>query len=267
QDSGDSGAEKPPFAISYFDETIPADMPSGKYRFVVSFEKGAVAAGGSTEIFVFDSREMPPVESKIRLWGNDSELATWLTEHGIANEKYSDDTINPKDIILVGRVPVGQTTEEKTQAFAKLATQIDAGSVAVFLCPEVFREGNDSTAYLPLKQKGKIAYEGSWLYNCDEWARKHPMFDGLQSGGLLDNVYYRELISNIYFSGQELPKETIAGTFKTSGERYVSGLFLAVHQKGKGRIVLNTFRIRENLGNIPQAEQLLRNILRYVSTP
>ena len=73
-----TGIENPPFAVSYFDETILADMPSGKYRFVVSFEKGAAAAGGSTEIFVFDSREMPPVESKIRLWGNDSELATWL---------------------------------------------------------------------------------------------------------------------------------------------------------------------------------------------
>ncbi|MDR2705558.1 MAG: hypothetical protein LBC02_07240 [Planctomycetaceae bacterium] len=261
----ESGTEKPPFAISYFDETIPADMPSGKYRFVVSFEKGATATGGSTEFFVFDSREMPPVESKIRLWGNDTELATWLTEQGIANEKYSDDTINPKDIILVGRVPVGQTAEEKTQAFAKLATQIEAGSVAIFLCPEVFREGKDSTAYLPLNPKGNIDYEYSWLYNCDEWARKHPVFDGLQSGGLLDNVYYRELISNVYFSGQELPKEAIAGTFKTSGQHYVSGLFLAIHQKGKGQIVLNTFRIRENLGTIPQAEQLLRNILRYIS--
>jgi hypothetical protein len=261
----ETGMEEPPFAISYFDETIPADMPSGKYRFVVSFEKKAAAAGGSTEIFVFDSHEMPPVESKIRLWGDDPELATWLTEHGIANEKYSDDTINPKDIILVGRVPVGQTAEEKTQAFEKLVTKIEAGAVAVFLCPEVLREGNDSTAYLPLSPKGNISPTHSWLYNYDQWARKHPVFDGLQSGGLMDNVYYRELISNVYFSGQELPKEVIAGTFKTSGEQYVSGLFLAIHQKGKGKIVLNTFRIRENLGTIPQAEQLLRNMLRYVS--
>jgi len=38
-----------------------------------------------------------------------------------------------------------------------------------------------------------------------------------------------------------------------------------VYRLGAGRFVLNTLRIRENLGRDPVAERLLRNMLRYAA--
>ena len=38
----------PPFAIPVFPEEVPIDGPTGKYRLLVTFEKGLAAAGGET---------------------------------------------------------------------------------------------------------------------------------------------------------------------------------------------------------------------------
>ena len=41
---------------------------------------------------------------------------------------------------------------------------------------------------------------------------------------------------------------------------------LAVYSFGSGRFILNTLLIRENLGQHPAAERLLRNLLRYAAS-
>jgi len=38
---------------------------------------------------------------------------------------------------------------------------------------------------------------------------------------------------------------------------------VAVYPLGKGKVILNSLRIRETLGGEPVAERLLRNMLRY----
>jgi hypothetical protein len=40
---------------------------------------------------------------------------------------------------------------------------------------------------------------------------------------------------------------------------------LSVHQSYTGCFIVNTLRIRENLGIVPAAERLLRNALNYVA--
>ena len=57
----------------------------------------------------------------------------------------------------------------------------------------------------------------------------------------------------------------VAGAINTSID-YSAGLLISVHTLGAGRFILNTLRIRENLGNHPAAERLLRNMLRYAAT-
>ena len=86
-----------------------------------------------------------------------------------------------------------------------------------------------------------------WLYLKDEWAKRHPIFDGLPSGGLMDYTFYREIIPDLVLSGQDPPAEAVAGAIKASQD-YSSGLMLAVHEFGAGRFILNTLLIRENLG-------------------
>jgi len=90
------------------------------------------------------------------------------------------------------------------------------------------------------------------------------LFDGLPAGGLLDTTFYRELIPDHVWAGQQPPAEAVAGAINAAQD-YSSGLLVAVHARGAGRVILNTMRIRDKLGRHPAAERLLRNVLRYAA--
>jgi hypothetical protein len=107
-----------------------------------------------------------------------------------------------------------------------------------------------------------VAALPSWLYHKDEWSKRHPIFEGMPTGGLMDYTYYREIISDSAWVGQDVPDEIVAGATNTSID-YSAGLCLTVNHLGAGRFILNTLHIRENLTTSPVAERLLRNLLRY----
>jgi len=254
------GRPEPPFATAVFAGDVPVDAPSGRCRFLATFERGAAAAGGEAELYVSDPAEMPPVDAEVVLWGVDESLARWLTEHGVRTRPFDASRQPAREVILAGAAapPPGGA-----EAFAHLAQHMACGSVVVFLCPEVFAGGDNPLAWVPLANKGTPAAIGGWLYLKDEWAKAHPIFDGLPTG-LLDYTFYREIIPDALWSGQDAPDEAVAGAIKSS-QGYASGLMVATCRFGEGRFVLNTLRIRENLGTHPVAERLLRNMLRYAA--
>ncbi len=122
--------------------------------------------------------------------------------------------------------------------------------MVIFLTTDTYARGDQPTGWLPLKNKGSLSGIARWLYHSDEWARQHPIFDGLPAGGLLDYSYYRELIPDVVFAGIEPVAEPIAGGINASWG-YQSGLMLAVCKFGAGKFILNTLRIRDNLGPGP----------------
>ena len=125
-------------------------------------------------------------------------------------------------------------------------------------------KGDDRTRWLPLVKKGARPELPQWLYHKDDWAKNHPIFDGLPAGCVLDHTFYREIFGGSAWSGQDVPAEAVAGSINTC-LGYSSGLSIAVYNLGAGRFTLNAFHIRQNLGNDPVAERLLRNILRYAA--
>lgn len=122
----------------------------------------------------------------------------------------------------------------------------------------------DPLGWLPLQRKGTpiSRFETSFVYPKDIWAKRHPIFAGLPTGGLLDYTYYRELFSDELVMGQEVPLESVAGAIVTS-RKYYSGMRIGIYPLGAGRFVLNSFRIRENLGKHPAADRLLLNMLNF----
>jgi hypothetical protein len=149
------------------------------------------------------------------------------------------------------------------EAWLELMRRVGRGSAVIFLSPEVFRQGDNALGWLPLKNKGSLARMGAWLYHKDEWAKQHPIFEGLQCGGMMDYALYRDIIPDLAFAGVEDPAEAIAGANDVSCG-YSSGLMMAAYRFGAGRFILNTLNIRDNLGKDPAAERLLRNLLRYM---
>jgi len=250
---------EPPFAISIFREDVRMDVPAGRYQFVVSFESGAAATGGKTEFYVFDPADMPAVKREVVFWGDDPGLSKWMTAHGITVRPFDPSVTGKRELMLVGSKPAASGGAE---AFAELAKRIARGSSAVFLSPSVFEKEKDSADWIPLIHKPVRVGPARWLYHADDWAKNHPIFEGLQSGGLLDPVYYRELIPNEVWSGGDLPAQAIAGMNDVSW-RYASGLSLAVYTLGAGEFMLSTMPIHKKITYIPQAERLLRNLLNY----
>ncbi len=250
--------EEPPLAIPLLADDVVIDGPTGTYQFYASFLQKAAATGGATQFFVTNPADMPAVQTEVVLWGDDPELAAWLAQHGIRTHA-PDDQPTAREVILIGRKGPADA-----KAFRDLATRVARGSTAIFLCPEVLRKGDQSMGWAPLVNKGNYVSRPSWLYLKDEWAKRHPIFDGLPSGGLLDLAYYRELIPAQYFEGQDPPAEAVAGAINAA-QAYSSGLLVSVDRLGAGRFILNTLRIRDCLGQHPAAERLLRNMLRFAA--
>jgi hypothetical protein len=253
---------EPPMVLPAFEEDVVIDGPAGKYRFTATFQSGAAAAGESIEFYVDHPAAMPPVDATVTLWGDDPDLAKWLAAHNIHTRPFSSTPPAEREVILAGAKP---PSPGRAAAFRDLAARIAAGSTAIFLCPQVFSDGKNPTAWLPLKNKGALTGLTSWLYHKDEWCKHHPIFDGLPAPGLMDYTFYRDLIPDIAFTGQDPPPEAVAGATNTA-IGYSSGLLVAVYPLGSGKFILNTLNIRENLGPNPPAERLLRNLLRYAAT-
>ena len=239
--------QEPPLAITRFAEDLVVEGPSGQYRFLATFLRGAAATGGETRFYVTDRAEMPAVEREVVLWGDDPELAQWLAAQKISARPFSSPAPNRRELILVSSKPA---PPGGNAAFAELARRMARGSTVIFLSPRVFANGDQPTAWLPLAGKGTLGPIRGWLYLKDEWAKEHPFFEGMPAGGLMDYDYYRELIPDLLLQGQEPPDQAIAGAIKASQD-YSSGLMLAVYDFGAGRFVLNTLRIREHLATHP----------------
>jgi hypothetical protein len=202
---------------------------------------------------------MPKVEADVALWGSDPALAQWLADHAINAHPWSPES-GRRDVILVGRSPA----PGEAATWRELCRHIARGSSAVFLSPAVFKKGKDATGWAPLARKGTLAAQRwghDWLYRHDHWNKRHPFFEGLPSGGLMDYTFYRNVISDTRWAGLDAPDELAAASVDTSFE-YDAGVLLAVYKVGAGRVVLNTLDICGQLGQDPVAERLLRNLLR-----
>lgn len=248
------------FALPVYTEEVTIAGSTGKYRFIVQFESGASVACSEAVLYVTDPADMPTVDTEVVLWGDDGELAKWLSAHNIKNRPYTSGPASQRELILVGSKPAANGAE----GWQEIITRITQGSAVVFLCPEVFADGDNPTKWLPLVYKGGFAGGGD-LYNRDEWAKNHPIFNGLPTG-LMDYTYYRAIIPFPAFTAQ-VPTEVVAGAIRASihPSGYSSGFLTGVYTTGAGMYILNTLRIRENLGSNPVAERLLRNMLIYSS--
>ncbi len=245
---------QPPMAIPVLRVGVPVNGPAGKYRLLATLLSGGAATGGETCFYVDDPATMPEVKGEVTLYGTDELLVKWLAAHHVHTRPFRAQEQTAREVILVG------FAAGASFPFADLARHVARGSTVVFLEPGVFDNGKAAAGFLPLEHKGVLTPITGWLYLKDEWSKNHPIFAGLPSGGLMDYTFYRELIPDLVFSGQDTPAEAVAGAIKASQD-YSSGLMVSVYKLGSGRIVLNTLRIRENLGSHPPAERLLRNML------
>jgi hypothetical protein len=259
----DKAGDEPPLAFSVFCEEVTIEGPPGRYEVVVAFEHGAAPAGGRIHFYVSDPADLPRFDAEVTVFGDQDLLAPWLERHGIRRRRFDEPPPGRCEVLLVGGLggPPGDTP-----AFKELARRIARGGVAVFLTPRAFARGQDRLGWLPLAQKGALRATKGWAAGRDDFAKAHPIFDGLPAGGLLDPTFYRDLIPEETFDGQAEPDEVVTGSFAVGSYQpggYNAGTHITVHSFGAGAFVLNSLPILEHLDIHPAADRLLQNLIRY----
>ncbi|MGE5293945.1 MAG: glycoside hydrolase family 2 protein, partial [Solirubrobacterales bacterium] len=256
--------ETPTLAVPVIRETFRLDVPAGQYSFAANLEQGGSPTGGRLAFYVSDSASLPPLTGDAAVWGIDAKAQEWLTKHGLRCRPLTADASNPQELVLVGTPSDAETNQAMWES---LSTRTAAGAGVVFLSGRIFREGKAAMNWLPLENKGRCRTIHDWLYHKTCVANRHPVFDGLQGPGIMDWDYYGSIIPKEIFEGQDTPDETIAAGFATGnaqfGNGYGSCLLMAMYKSGKGRIILSTPYILENLDAHPAADRLLVNLIRY----
>ena len=197
---------EPPLAMPVFSVDLPIDGPAGKYNLLATLEQGGAPRCGEVEFYVDDSKQMHSINTEVTVWGEDELLTKRLAKHNIKSRPFDAEKQKTREIILVGeRPPAGQDT---LAAFTSLMEHIARGSNAIFLSPEVFKKGDDPVGFLPLEKKGSLSTILSWLYLKDDWAKKHPIFAGLPSGGSHGSSILSRTYSSYRMDGPESPKRS-----------------------------------------------------------
>ncbi|MCX6872308.1 MAG: hypothetical protein NTW21_00640 [Verrucomicrobia bacterium] len=258
------GKSESPFARLVFDENLAVDSPTGKCRFLATFQRGAAAGGGDVEFYVTDPATAPAVKSEIVLWGEDENVAGWLTKQGLRWHKFDGKPQTAREAILASgkaQAPGG------APVFSELARRIARGSTVVFLdWATLMQPGADGLRWSPLAEHPALQSIPMWYFRADYWAKKHPIFDGLPCGGIMDDRFYRGIFCMISTPRKQPPDEAVCGAIMaTGGDGCKAGAAISIDRLGAGRFILNGFRIRDCLGSLPVADRLLRNMLNYAS--
>jgi len=186
--------------------------------------------------------------------------------YGLACQALGEYKLESRELILVGLPADPDRTLER---MSDLTRRIYAGSTVIFLDPAVFSNGVDSTAYLPLVNRGKTYTATDWLYHKECVTRRHPVFTGLQSPGIMDWDYYGPVVPHKIYEGLDTPDEMIAASFTVGHHSYPMGytwgLLIGAYRLGAGKIILSTPYILENLDVHPAADRLLLNLIHWAS--
>ena len=270
---------QPPFAQKVLEEEIQITGPGGIYNLLATLDKGATAMGGKAMFRVTENEKLPNLPKEVVVCGIDSVVTSWLKDHGIGRLSFDRENQTRRQLILI----TGSAPDSLTMI--SIAGQMARGSNVIFLSPSSFAaEGSIRTRWLPLVNKGSVepmdAVAG--YYRADRWLKNHPLSYGMPCGGMMDYLYFRNIISQNALSQEytvvaksmytydeitdplDYPDETVCGATRIS-HNYCSGVHLGIWDFGSGKFIVNTLRIVENLGSDPAADRLFSNMLSFGS--
>jgi hypothetical protein len=254
-----------PLAVPLLSEEIRLDGPAGAYVLAANMERGGAPAGGRTTFYLDDPACQPKIAGQVTVWEDDDRLGDWLASRGATVRAFTAAPAPGRETILVGDVSRSGADAAAWQDLARRATR---GAFAIFLSPAAFRRGDEPLGWLPLAAKGRCDIFYNSIYHREDVAKRHPIFNGLPAGGIMDWTYYRDVIGDRIFQGQEMPAEVVVASFAlgyTCPTGYTSGIVVGIYPFAAGRFLVNTLRLVENLGVHPVADRIVLNMLACAS--
>jgi hypothetical protein len=263
-----------PLSVPVLREHVLLNGPPGIYEFVANLDKGGAPAGRGLHFFVSDAARLPETKHSVTLWGIDPNVEAWLKSRGFDTQQFSPISPARREIILVGDL---SRNGSDPNSWKELIRRMAQGSVIVFLSPEAFRHGEDPVAWLPISPKSRyFRFDDVSIYHKECVAKEHPVFEGLQTNGIMNWDYYGPLIPHYAFDGLATPDDVAAVGFAVGFYgAYASGVLLGAYRcsvrndsftpMGNGIFVVNTFPVLENVDSHPAADRLLLNLINYAA--
>jgi hypothetical protein len=257
-------------ALPVLKEHLRIELPAGDYVLAADLQRGGAPTGDRLAFRISDAASYPRGRGKLYTWGLGDKACAFLAAHGYTCLPYgpgqSRKATKPRTILLgeIPPVPANQAT------WAALRHELEAGARVIALSPQPFRidlptaSAQASAPQHPWHDLLQARQFHDWLYHRECVGKRHPVFAGLQSGGILDWEYWGEVTGHAWFTVPAAPSEVMAAGFAVGYScpgGYASGLLIGRQGVGRGTLLFNALALLEHLGQHPAADRLLLNLL------
>ena len=243
----------PPLAATVLKEKVA--LPAGEYVFSVRLLEGGVAYDGDLRFTVAEAADQ--LDKEIAVWGVSDQVISFLSMHGVRARALEDFGQDLPCMLLVGNLE-GEDVPEKAKKMAESGVNVIFADMGFFANrPSCLAEiaGDAAT----------VKKAGGTIYHHDHICISHPIFDGIAGAGVLEFDKFRQVYPAQYFASVEKPSRTACAAIRVDGSFTMPGLAIGEYAVGEGRLVLNSFRILENVGTHPYADMLLLNFVKTYS--
>ncbi len=261
-------AGRTPLAVPVLKTRVRLNLPAGEYTFAADLERGGVPTGDRLPFRVADPTRLPKGRGALLTWGVERRVQDWLSAHGYICHTYHPEATRARNLVVVGDV---HPSAANARAWLALRRRMEnEGAQVLLLSNGPFRTKSETPIRMVTQEQlpWGPAIQGrqfhDWLYHKEVVARKHPAFDGLQAGGILDWYLYGQVISGDVFDCAETPQEVIAASFAAGyncPSGYDSAVLIGATPMGKGHVVFNSLHVSEHVGRHPAADRLLMNLV------
>ena len=267
---GAGRSQLPPLAVPVLKTKLKLDVPEGDYTFAADLERGGAPTGDRLPFRLTNPRSGRIRKGRVVTWGIGKPVQRWLEDLGIACAPLDPAGPRPKCPVLVGEVVANARSQPTWDAIKRW---LEAGTTVLLLSAKPlltrsYRERSDlaSTSHLPWGEAIQAREFHDWLYHKDLMAKRHPAFEGLQSGTVLDWSHWGPVVGHDLFDCAQAPDEVIAAAFGVGYScpgGYDSGVILGSQTMGEGRLILNALQVLPHVNRHPAADRLLLNLINY----
>ena len=266
-----------PWVSIVFEEKVQLQGKSGRYPIEAALWDGSTLVVEKKDyctLFHEDDLKWPP--KPVALFDVEKQLEPFLRARGIQFAEF-DPGMREPGVILVTPFTALWDRPEQFEKFVRIFDCVERGCQVVFVgipsnggnlvTGSPWSSGSffsqfavsaifplfNVTATPEVRDRQRI---GAYAWGLKDPAPgvpilKHPVFEGVPQGGFMGREY-----------GNVVPVQRIQTYWKTSED---TGTTIQIHEHGKGKIILTSLNLLENMSRDALAEKLLANIVNYAN--
>ena len=238
-------------------------LPAGEYTFSVHINGCTQPTCCNKKFRVHSLEGLPKLSGSFYPMGDIKGVSDFVCTNGMTQTN----SANVADVVIVGYLaePVNPEDVLNMARDGKRVMILDykfwqsANTSAQEFMQSIEFDGKAESVF------GNCIYVRNWLYHLDNYISNKTVFDGLAGVGLLDMDLFRAVYPDHYFTDTAVPSKTYCASFGSglfAKDNCIAALTLGEYELGCGSVLVNTFKLLENVGKDPVADRILYNLFK-----